>query len=136
MAQGPSSDVYSLGVVLLQMLCGHRKASPALVSGWVNAVEAALLNDTLASIIDPTAGEWPLENAVAFAVCTLSCLEPRRMRRANLRRHVLPELTRLLADTAALVDNTEVVEEEQEQEEVQRSLTTDTARRLGGYQHA
>lgn len=92
----PKSDVYALGMVILQLLT----ARPAIAVTHV--VETALEDDMLATVLDPEAGEWPLNETKELAVLGLSCAELRRRDRPDLKDTVLPILERLkkVADDA------------------------------------
>ncbi|KXZ51278.1 hypothetical protein GPECTOR_13g765 [Gonium pectorale] len=75
------SDVYALGMVLLQLLQGRGG------SQVVATVETARKQPLgFAPIIDPRAGPWPAAEAVAFADLALRCVEYRRQDRPDLRR--------------------------------------------------
>lgn len=87
----PKSDVYALGMVILQLLT----AKPAI--GITDCVETALEDDELATVLDPEAGEWPIDEAKELAVLGLSCAEIRRRDRPDLKDTVLPVLERLKA---------------------------------------
>ncbi|KAJ0564657.1 putative protein kinase RLK-Pelle-RLCK-IXb family [Helianthus annuus] len=87
----PKSDVYALGMVILQLLT----ARPAIAVTHV--VETALENDELASVLDQDAGEWPIDEAKELAYLGLSCAELRRKDRPDLKNKVLPILERLKA---------------------------------------
>lgn len=56
-----ASEVYALGVTLLQLLTGME------ASGLVEHVEAAAERGRLADVVDPCAGDWDLSNADGFA---------------------------------------------------------------------
>ncbi|KAD5961342.1 hypothetical protein E3N88_12815 [Mikania micrantha] len=79
----PKFDVYALGMVILQLLtarpCGE-----------------------LASVLDPDAGEWPVNETKELAILGLSCAGLRRKDRPDLKNQVLPVLERLkgVADEA------------------------------------
>ncbi|XP_066372947.1 U-box domain-containing protein 35 isoform X2 [Miscanthus floridulus] len=88
------SDVYALGIVLLQLLTAR---SPM---GLAHVVETALEDGFFVDILDATAGQWPLSEAQELAILALRCSEMRRKDRPDLNDHVLPTLERL-KDVAA-----------------------------------
>ncbi|PWA88505.1 U-box domain-containing protein kinase family protein [Artemisia annua] len=87
----PKSDVYALGMVILQLLT----AKPAI--GLTYVVETAIEDDELATVLDLEAGEWPVDEAKELANLGLSCAELRRKDRPDLKTVVLPTLERLKA---------------------------------------
>ncbi|KAI3698448.1 hypothetical protein L2E82_41999 [Cichorium intybus] len=91
---GVKSDVYSLGVMLLQIIT----ARPPM--GLSHHVERAIEKGTFAEILDPAVTDWPVEEALGFAKLSLGCVELRRKDRPDLGKVVMPHLQRLrsLAD--------------------------------------
>ncbi|RCV20106.1 hypothetical protein SETIT_4G029300v2 [Setaria italica] len=83
------SDVYALGIVILQLLTAR---SPM---GLAHVVETALEDGCFADILDATAGQWPLNETQELAALALRCSEMRRKDRPDLNEHVLPTLERL-----------------------------------------
>ncbi|KAF0903269.1 hypothetical protein E2562_026556 [Oryza meyeriana var. granulata] len=83
------SDVYALGIVILQLLTAK---SPM---GIAHVVETALEEGDFVDILDEAAGQWPLKEAQELAVLALKCAEMRRRDRPDLSDHVLPALERL-----------------------------------------
>ncbi|KAB2611454.1 U-box domain-containing protein 35-like [Pyrus ussuriensis x Pyrus communis] len=88
---GVKSDVYSLGVMLLQLIT----AQPPM--GLTFKVEDAIESGTFAEMLDPDVPDWPVEEALKFAQLALQCAEMRRKDRPDLGKVVLPELNRLRA---------------------------------------
>ncbi|KAI8006525.1 U-box domain-containing protein 35 [Camellia lanceoleosa] len=85
----PKSDVYAFGMVILQLLT----AKPAIALAHV--VETAVDDGNFADLLDPEAGNWPIEETKELAELGLKCTELRRRDRPDLRDHVLPALERL-----------------------------------------
>jgi serine/threonine protein kinase len=83
------SDVYALGVVILQLLTG--KSPVGLTSLVEGAIQGGYLND----LLDPKAGNWPIEEATEMALIGLSCAELRQKDRPDLSDTVVPMLERL-----------------------------------------
>ncbi|XP_073293339.1 U-box domain-containing protein 52-like [Primulina huaijiensis] len=86
---GVKSDVYSLGVVLLQILT----AKPAM--GLTHHIARAIEKGTLAEMLDSSVPDWPVEEALIMAKLAIQCAELRRKDRPDLGKIVLPELNRL-----------------------------------------
>ncbi|KAG8069589.1 hypothetical protein GUJ93_ZPchr0006g41799 [Zizania palustris] len=83
------SDVYALGIVILQLLTAK---SPM---GIAHAVETALEDGCFGDILDASAGQWPSKETQELAVLALKCAEMRRRDRPDLSEHVVPLLERL-----------------------------------------
>lgn len=86
---GIKSDVYSLGIMLLQIIT----AKPPM--GLTHVVERAIENNAFHEVLDPAVFDWPVEEALSFAKIALQCAELRRKDRPDLGKVVLPELNRL-----------------------------------------
>lgn len=86
---GTKSDIYSLGVLLLQIIT----AKPPM--GLTHIVERALNKGTFQEMLDPTVTDWPMEDVEGFAHLALKCSELRKKDRPDLATVVLPELNRL-----------------------------------------
>jgi len=84
----PTSDVYALGIILLQLLTAK---SPM---GIIEDIQKAIHEGSFNEILDKTAGKWPLEETEEFAKLALKCTELRRRDRPDLKTVVLPELKR------------------------------------------
>lgn len=91
---GVKSDVYSLGIMLLQMITAKQPM------GLAHYVERAIEQGTFKDMLDPSVPDWPYEEALSFAKLAVQCAELRRKDRPDLGTLVLPELNRLrdLAD--------------------------------------
>lgn len=73
------SDVYAFGIVLLQLLTGRMQASEI-----VKDVKCALENGNFETVLDFSAGDWPLELAKQAALLALRCCEKKRVNRPNI----------------------------------------------------
>ncbi|PON41119.1 Phosphorylase kinase, gamma catalytic subunit [Parasponia andersonii] len=86
---GIKSDIYSLGVLFLQMIT----AKPPM--GLTHHMERAIERGTFEEMLDPAVTDWPVEEALNFVKLALQCSEMRRKDRPDLGKIVLPELNRL-----------------------------------------
>lgn len=83
---GVKSDIYSLGVMLLQIIT----ARPAM--GLAHQVEEAIAMGKFSEILDQTVVDWPTEEALSLAKMALRCCELRKKDRPDLDTVVLPQL--------------------------------------------
>ncbi|KAK8581349.1 hypothetical protein V6N12_071577 [Hibiscus sabdariffa] len=86
---GVKSDVYSLGIILLQLLTARQPM------GLSHYVELAIERGTFEEMLDPAVTDWPAEETLSMAKLAIRCAEMRRRDRPDLDKEVLPELIRL-----------------------------------------
>lgn len=63
--------------------------------------EGALAGDT-DSLVDKTAGQWPLPHALAFTELGLQCAMASRRRRPDLETEILPALENLCVECSSI----------------------------------
>ncbi|KAJ8425470.1 hypothetical protein Cgig2_001059 [Carnegiea gigantea] len=83
------SDVYALGVVILQLLT----AKPAV--GIAHVVEDAIQERRLMDVLDKDAGRWPVRETIEMAILGVQCAELRRRDRPDLKNKIIPTLERM-----------------------------------------
>ncbi|MCO5549973.1 hypothetical protein L7F22_003450 [Adiantum nelumboides] len=87
----PRSDVYSFGVVVLQILT---RKSPL---GLPTIVKAALKENNLDTILDSSAGDWPLHIATELSRIAIQLCRSKPRKRIDLK-DVLPDLEKLAGE--------------------------------------
>ena len=85
----PKSDVYSFGLIVLQLLTGRTPVGLAVV------VRNAVSCGNLSSILDSSAGEWPLAVATRLVELGLQCCQQNRRDRPELTPALVRELEQL-----------------------------------------
>ncbi|XP_027153740.1 U-box domain-containing protein 32-like isoform X2 [Coffea eugenioides] len=78
------SDVYSFGIILLQLLT----ARPA--SSIIRDMRCAMEVGNVSTVLDHSAGDWPLEQVTLLAFLALRCCEENRLNQPDLVAEVWP----------------------------------------------
>ncbi|KAK3133980.1 hypothetical protein QOZ80_6AG0543530 [Eleusine coracana subsp. coracana] len=91
----PKSDLYALGIIILQLLTGKRPL------GLILSVEEAIKKGTLSDILDKSQTDWPIAEAEILANLGLRCTALKCRDRPNLDSELLPELENILSKVTA-----------------------------------
>ena len=83
------SDIYSFGMIILWLLTGSQSV------GLVNEVRKAVLDSSLVSVLDASAGEWPSFVAKRLADFGLRCCESNTRDRPTISPILVKELEQL-----------------------------------------
>ncbi|BAT77999.1 hypothetical protein VIGAN_02062000 [Vigna angularis var. angularis] len=83
------SDIYSLGIMLLQIITGK----PPM--GLAHLVRKAVEKGRFEEVLDPVITDWPVEEALSYAKLALQCAQLSKKDRPILATEILPELNRL-----------------------------------------
>ncbi|XP_057768224.1 U-box domain-containing protein 34 isoform X1 [Salvia miltiorrhiza] len=96
----PKSDLYSFGVILLQLLSARHP------KGLIMKFENAVSSGNFLDVLDQSVTDWPLAEAVQLAEVALKCCKLRCRDRPDLDTEVLPVLKRLaeFADSGSLAE--------------------------------
>ncbi|XP_074267218.1 U-box domain-containing protein 34-like [Silene latifolia] len=89
----PKSDLYSFGIILLQLLTGRHP------NGLLLVMENGIANKSLGKMLDSSIKDWPLEESEELINIAMECCKLRCRDRPDLEKVVLPSLKRL-ADIA------------------------------------
>ncbi|KAJ3693742.1 hypothetical protein LUZ60_009222 [Juncus effusus] len=84
------SDVYSLGVLILHLLTGKSRLK------FSKTIKGAIGKDKFCTIIDESAGKWPLHHAEQVAKIGVWCADAKRSNRPNLINNVWPVVEHLV----------------------------------------
>ncbi|XP_040380901.1 U-box domain-containing protein 34 isoform X2 [Oryza brachyantha] len=91
----PKSDVYALGIIILQLLSGKRP------HGLIVSAEEAIKKGSISDILDKSQIDWPIAEAEILAKLALRCTALKCRDRPSLESEVLPELESILSRVTA-----------------------------------
>ncbi|KAK9715712.1 hypothetical protein RND81_06G184500 [Saponaria officinalis] len=96
----PKSDLYSFGIIVLQLLTGRHP------NGLLLDMENAIANQSLENVLDNSVKDWPLAESEELTNLALQCCKLRCRDRPDLENVILPSLKRLadFADAGAKVE--------------------------------
>ncbi|GLJ10678.1 hypothetical protein SUGI_0132830 [Cryptomeria japonica] len=106
------SDVYSLGVIILQLLTGQQAL------GLVRKVSQSLETGHLNDFMDPLAGEWPFDQALQLAYLALECTSASQQNRPKLHPTLTNTLDELQATASTVVQPTSTTVQPAQQRQV------------------
>ncbi|KAG8094573.1 hypothetical protein GUJ93_ZPchr0012g19607 [Zizania palustris] len=91
----PKSDLYAMGIIILQLLTGKRP------HGLILSAEEAIQRGSFSNILDRSQIDWPIVEAEMLAKLGLRCTALKCRDRPSLESEVLPELENILRRVTA-----------------------------------